>query len=518
MKTRLRCPAFAFACVSAAVFWSTSVPVAIAQWSDGPVIERTIDAHLDFLASDALGGRETGTRYGDITARYIAACLQASGLEPAGADGTYLQPYDLSSSRLMQEACELSAAVAVDSLAFTAGTDYALRGYGRGGFSLAAGATFVGYGRRDGEAGIDDYAGVSVEGRLVVALDGSPSGPSGTLSWRSRREAAQALGAAGLLVIIDPESRSSTRSFNYLTQMMGNQSLELWADEEPGFPFVAMTSEAARRLLGAGGVDLDTEWRVRRGGQVKPAKNLREVRVRLTAPVSSERLVAQNVAAMIRGSDPLLADEVVVMSAHMDHIGTTESGVINNGADDNASGTTTLLTVAEVLASGPAPRRSVLLLAVSGEEKGLLGSEHWVSQPTVPLERIIGNINIDMVGRNAPHVIGATPSPTHADYNTLVTRAVELAPEVGLTVEWVVGAEGVRRRVDQYYQRSDHANFARVGIPVVFFFSGEHEDYHQPTDTADKIDRGKLGRMVRFIANLVTAVANDDQRPSKIEP
>ena len=237
----------------------------------------------------------------------------------------------------------------------------------------------------------------------------------------------------------------------------------------------------------------------------------------LVAPVLSDQTHGYNVLGRLQGSDPQVAQEVVLVTAHMDHIGITRDGRVNNGADDNASGTTTLLVTADELASRPAPRRSIVFLAVSGEEKGLLGSEWWANNPTLPLADAVADINVDMIGRNDPDAVGATPSPEHPEYNTLVERAVQLAPQSGLTITWTAPAAG-DDKVDNYYFRSDHYNFAEKGIPVVFFFSGLHEDYHKPTDDLEKIDRAKIAKMIDLVGRLATDVANADGRPHKLAP
>jgi len=145
-----------------------------------------------------------------------------------------------------------------------------------------------------------------------------------------------------------------------------------------------------------------------------------------------------------------------------------------------------------------------------------LVSEWWVKNPTLPIDSVIADINVDMVGRNDPDSVGITPSPEHADYNTLVAQAVAAGPGVGLSVSWSAGEGKYRRRVDSYYSRSDHANFAEKGIPVVFFFAGEHEDYHQPGDTLDKIDFDKVAKVSQLVETLVASVAEADDRPQRL--
>jgi Zn-dependent M28 family amino/carboxypeptidase len=213
---------------------------------------------------------------------------------------------------------------------------------------------------------------------------------------------------------------------------------------------------------------------------------------------------------MLRGSDPALRDEYVILSAHMDHVGVgtpVNGDSIYNGADDDASGTAALLEIAEAMASLPEPpRRSVVFLHVSGEEKGLLGSRWYSDNPTLPLERIVANINIDMIARNAPDtvvVIGKDYSTMGQTVNAVGARH----PELGLVVSDDIWPE------ERFFFRSDHFNFARKEIPALFFFTGVHEDYHRPSDTVERIDAGKAARVTRLVFYTLHDLANADARP-----
>jgi Zn-dependent M28 family amino/carboxypeptidase len=202
---------------------------------------------------------------------------------------------------------------------------------------------------------------------------------------------------------------------------------------------------------------------------------------------------ASNVCAVLRGSDPKLREEAIVYSAHMDHVGMRMDGEVFNGADDNASGSAGLLAIASAYANAKEkPRRSIVFLSVSGEELGLWGSQYYSDNPTWQLDKIVADINTDMIGRSGaesgPLEITVTPSFRHAKYSTIVRDAAGFASQLG--VSFTSG--------DKYYQRSDHYNFAKKGIPVVFFCTGEHEDYHQVTDTADKLDGEKMQRIARL--------------------
>jgi len=220
---------------------------------------------------------------------------------------------------------------------------------------------------------------------------------------------------------------------------------------------------------------------------------------------------APNVVGILEGSDPELRDEHVVFSAHMDHVGIREADEsgdsIWNGADDNASGTAAVLEVAEAMVDlDPAPRRSMIFLLVSGEERGLWGSNHYAANPSVPVEQLVANFNADMVGRNWTDTIVAI-GKEHSDLGETLERVNAAHPELGMTAIDDLWPE------ENFYRRSDHFNFARRGVPVLFFFNGTHEDYHGRHDEVEKILEDKASRIARLIYHLSLEVANSDQRP-----
>jgi hypothetical protein len=229
-------------------------------------------------------------------------------------------------------------------------------------------------------------------------------------------------------------------------------------------------------------------------------------------PLRPRSRTAPNVVAVFPGADPALRGEYVVLSAHMDHVGVgrpVRGDSIYNGADDDASGTSALVEIAEAFASMPQrPARSILFLGVSGEEKGLLGSEYFSENPTVPLQSIVANLNVDMIGRNAPRDI-VVIGKTYSSLGPLVERVAAQNAELlgGLT------ASDDRWPEERFFFRSDHYNFARKEIPAVFFFAGTHADYHQPSDEVEDLDVDKAARVARMIFLTAHAVATDPQRP-----
>jgi Zn-dependent M28 family amino/carboxypeptidase len=218
-----------------------------------------------------------------------------------------------------------------------------------------------------------------------------------------------------------------------------------------------------------------------------------------------EAIQASNVLGLIPGTDPKLKDEVVILSAHHDHLG-IQGGKLYPGADDDASGTAGILETGRLLARSR-PRRTILLLSVSGEENGLFGSQAFTAAPPLELGRVVANLNLDMIGRGRPDELHVTPAKVPDAVTTLTADARLVAAKLGLPLS--AGAEN-------YWRRSDHFNFVKKGIPALFFFAGMHEDYHQPTDTADKIDFAKMAKIVKVTRELALNVANAPERPQPV--
>jgi Zn-dependent M28 family amino/carboxypeptidase len=248
-----------------------------------------------------------------------------------------------------------------------------------------------------------------------------------------------------------------------------------------------------------------------RGAEPVRVDRVRELTLTLTQRSREEEITAPNVVGILEGSDPALRNEYVVFSAHMDHVGIgapdQRGDSIFNGADDDASGTIAVVEIAEAMASLPTPpRRSMLFLLVSGEEKGLWGSEYFADNPSVSAEQMVANLNMDMVGRNWPDTIVAI-GKEHSDLGATLERVNAAHPELRMT------AIDDRWPAERFYFRSDHYNFARKGVPILFFFNGVHEDYHAVTDSPDKINSEKEARILRLLYFLGQEVANAPKRP-----
>lgn len=456
-------------------------------------------ARIEFLASDFMRGRNTPSPELNIAASYLVNQYKLLGLRPMGEGGTYYQWYPYPRRALDTASVHFGTVDgAGQNVMLGYGTDfYAAPAPARAGVDMNH-ARLVYVGQLDAR-GLPqgDYAGTIP----MVAIPGGPSRDWRTANTRARRRAQEA-GATAVAVILDPAFPDS--SFRRFAATSREASRAVPNDREIAVFY--LTHAAAEGIARRAGVDLNAQPAT--VSAPVPLPNLQGHFAAWARELDQAR--APNVAAVLPGSDPALRNEYVVVSAHMDHVGVgrpVNGDSIYNGADDDASGTAGILEVAQAMASLPvAPRRSVIFLHVSGEEKGLLGSEWFSDHPTVPLGQIVGDINVDMIGRNSPDsvvVIGKTYSTMGATVNAI--RAAH--PELNL-----VAADDIWPQ-QRFFFRSDHYNFARKEVPAIFFFSGVHADYHQPGDEVEKIDTGKAARIARLVFFLANDVANAPQRP-----
>ena len=267
-----------------------------------------------------------------------------------------------------------------------------------------------------------------------------------------------------------------------------------------GLPTISLSDPIRDLLVGALGLAADSKPTLLGGGGV---------RVRFRFAATKETKYERNVVGLFPGSDAEKKKEIIIYSAHYDHVGVDEKGEIFNGSDDNASGTSSLLEIAEAFGQAPRPARSVAFLWVSGEEKGLLGSHWFADHLNLPDgHKIVADINLDMVSRNDPKKIGITPSPKHGDHNSLVPAAQASCLAEGMQVVF---------DADAFYFRTDSYSFASKGIPSIFFFAGVHADYHRPTDDVEKADFEKAARVARAAFRLGWQAAQAPEAPKKIK-
>jgi hypothetical protein len=477
----------------------TATPTAL-QAAAQTITPADLYARIEFLASDLMRGRDTPSRELDIVASYLANQYKLLGFRPGGEGGTFYQRYPYPRRALDTASVHLGTVDAAQQNRMLAyGTDfYATAVAPRAGESADMNHARLVWVGQLGAQGLP--AGDYHEAVPVVSIPGARANRDWRRAVTRARERAQAAGATAVAVVLDPAFPDTT--FRRLAASSREYGRSLPDEREIAVFYV--TNAAAAGIAQRASVDLARPTSGR-------AVELRGLQAHFAArAMPLDQATAPNVIAIIPGSDPALRDEYVVVSAHMDHVGVgrpVNGDSIYNGADDDASGTAGILEVAQAIAALPTrPRRSVAFVHVSGEEKGLLGSRWFSEHPTIPLARIVADINVDMIGRNSPDsvvVIGKTYSTMGAQVNAI--RAAH--PELHLAAADDIWPE------EGFFFRSDHYNFARKEVPAIFFFSGTHPDYHKPSDEVEKIDTDKAARVARLVFYLACDVANSAERP-----
>jgi RpiB/LacA/LacB family sugar-phosphate isomerase len=501
------------ACMVLATFvWITGIvqaqPGELETVSSPEVYAATIDStelesHLMVLASDAFEGRETGERGAEKAAAYIASHFESLGIAPYNGE-TYYQDVPLVRSQIKGGRATVN------------GTD------------LVFLEDFLFYpGIRDGQmsnlpmvAIADTSAWPDVNGAVVVIRASTTDGKT---NWQKglndSRIKASEKGARAVVVVGDGLSTLRSRMKPWLMRksMTLDRSQDLEGDGTRIPTFLVASSSTSNWWSGSALKSWKKWTKAEKKGKRTESSVLPEATWTFELLRDEERIVSQNVLGYIPGRDSVLTKELVVITAHYDHVGTID-GEIHNGADDDGSGTVTVLELAEAYMTavneGNGPRRSVLLMTVVGEEKGLLGSEWYADHPVWPLENTVANLNVDMIGR---------VDEDHADDNRYVylIGSDKLSSELhdiseqantaytNLALDYTFNAPDDPNR---FYYRSDHYNFAKNNIPVIFYFSGVHEDYHRPGDDPEKVMYGKTAEIGRLIFHTSWQLSNQDKR------
>jgi Zn-dependent M28 family amino/carboxypeptidase len=509
----------------------TKPAVAAAGFTPSPA---AIKAHMAFLADDLLEGREAGTRGYDIAANYVASQYAQLGVKPAGDNGSYLQQVPLTASRAASEGGISYTGADGKSGALIFGEDYLPSAQpNKAEVSLTAPLVFVGYGVVAPERGRDDYAGLDVKGKIVVFLSGAPAGFQteerahyGNVGVK--RSEAASHGTVGVLTM---PTTSSEKNRPFARGIPGYQDWRMtWRDAQD-VPYVrggdaaslaTLSLKGAAKLFAGAPATLESVLAAAAtpDGQVKGFDLPMQATVQLKTEI--EKRQSSNVAGLIEGSDPALKAQVIVLSAHLDHLGITTHGTgadkINNGALDNASGVATLLEVARGFKEARTkPRRSILLLAVTAEEKGLIGSEYFAHNPTVPKADLAADVNLDM-----PILL--------YDFQDVVAFGADRS-SIGPAVARAAGRVGIALSPDPLpeeglFTRSDHYRFVEQGVPSVFLMTGFKNGgekgfkdflathYHKPNDDLSQpIDYKAAARFALVNYEIARELADAPARP-----
>ena len=558
MRRRLQAGvAAAAAAVFAALTSIATAPVVAQQgaaaatptMNDSAFAETDLRGWLTYIASDELQGRQAYTEGIGLAGAYIARNLEQWGVAPAGDNGSYFQTVRVLGMRTRSNS-SVTVTVKGERRTFKDGEGVSFPRNQGGKQTVSARAEFVGHGISYAPLGHNDYARAGAAGKVVLYI--GSKGPMGFSAIHSRLLNARgrnAIDGFGAVAAIGPGASTTPLAPPPANQPANNRRVDFQTAQRvdtPVAPQITATDEFFKFVLSGSGQDYgELKSKAERQDSL-PAIPLGDVTI--TIDIDAEYEVVQtrftrNVVGMVRGADPALADQYVMLGAHYDHIGylqfapaaapgapdpliascagqsrpTPRAGDnINNGADDDGSGTVGLMAIARAFAKGPRPRRSVLLVWHTAEEGGLNGSRYMADHPVVPLDRVSAQLNIDMIGRNrcdddaesnTVHLVGSDRISTDL-HNTNEEANASLPRPLTLNYELNDSAD-----LESLYTRSDHYSYASRGVPVIFFTTGLHRDYHYVTDEVDKIRFDKVSRVAQLVYATGWRLANADRAP-----
>jgi hypothetical protein len=521
--------------------------VALAQKPNEPRADQ-LRRHVTYLASDHLEGRRTGTPGANDAAHYIAGEFSQLGLRPAfqtirrprnrgEARSNYRQNFPYIAGVTLGTSNALTFTAGGSEQTLRVGEDWMPLGFSTNGRLEKLPTVFVKHGITAAELNYDDYAGANASGKIAIAFAAAPEADNPHSQFaryedpRWRAIAARNAGAKALVLIV----RSENFREAHLTRLRYDNS-----SGDAGLPVIVISRQTAARLLNLNDIGALAEFE--RTMKQPAATPYATPPMSLTSDLIRQEVAAYNIVGILDGSDPVLRKEAIVIGAHYDHLGrggegslAPKEGEVHHGADDNASGVAGMLELARSFTySRPKPRRTIIFIAFSGEEEGLLGSNYYVNNPVVPLANTVAMINMDMIGRAKDRKLVIGGVGTAQQWRSLID-ASNTAQSLSVTVDSpathtsgmpiVVGANGrtvvttdsssslVITMNEDGYGPSDHSSFYAKQVPVLFFWTGTHADYHKPSDTADKINYEDEAKILALVSRIVRSVDRDDQRP-----
>ena len=471
--------------------------------------------HVFYLADDLLSGRETGSSEIVLVEEYVAGNFDRIGLAPLPGEEDLFLEFKIIESKYDPEFTGFS--FTRDGAASTAVPGRDFRPFGFSGEGLVeAEVVFAGYGITAPEYGYDDYAGLDVEGRIVLIMrhepgENDPDSPFQGTSFSKhalftkKAEYARQHGASGMLLYTDPLHHPPEDDLRFVSVMHpAGTDIQEVSNQSSSFLALNISRGAAERMTGEVSLE-DLQTAV--DGNTKPKYlDIGPVRASIRVEKKQEvrEITARNVAGFLEGSDPDLLDEWIVVGGHHDHLGkfSGQGDVIYNGADDNASGTSGVLELAEAFSTLPVkPRRSMVFITFSGEEQGLLGSRSLVEKGMIPVEKVVFMLNLDMIGRNPGKNVQISGNGiTEQVREIILLEKQESLIPFSLTGNYDLG-------------NSDHDPFYRAGVPFLFFFTGEHDDYHRVTDHADRLEYERMTEILRLAYRIVYSIADENEPP-----
>lgn len=470
------------------------------------ITQEELMQHVKYLSSDALEGRKSGTKGNELAAEYIAKQFASSGLRPFGDENSFFQKFKFISNLRVGKKNTLIVKLEDKEIAFKPEVDFIPMNFSED-TMVTASLVFAGYGIIADTLNYNDYEGIDVKNKILLILRYSPDGDSiGSpyyeySSFQKKIMTARDKGAAGIIFVSGPKEKNK------------NQLIPLRVERgsmNSGLPVINLKCDAAENILAMKGVNLDSIQSVI--NQFKKPKSFEIPDIQVTMQTEIERVYGEtkNVVGVLEGNDPKLKNEYIIIGAHFDHIGLGGYGsgsllpdtiAIHNGADDNASGTAGLLEIAEYISSRRHEiRRSFVFVAFSAEELGLLGSAHFVKNPPIELKNVIGMINMDMIGRLKDSVLTIQGVGTSPVWKEIIARQ-----NADSVFKLKLGQDG--------FGSSDHASFNSKEIPVLFFFTGLHNDYHKPSDDWDLINYTGQKLVTEFVSKIVLDLDTISNKP-----
>lgn len=519
----------AFIMPSFVVGQTATKPKSPARISAENITAKQLREYLYFVASDSMGGRDTPSRGLDVTAEFIGMMLSRWGFKPAGDDGTFYQKIALAANDTDTD----KSSFAINGTKLRYGVDYYANPVA--GTAADSPVVFGGNGWFVKEKSIDAFKGLDVKGKTVVIYSETdyPDGItredfiSGKLGKFGEdviapQAYARMKGAAGLIVISTNDIEKRWDLFRSETEK-GRPNVPKFASEGrrrggANVPTITISRETAAKLFQGEEKDFSS------GGSFELKK-----KIGYTIETKPAPAMTQNVVAIWEGSDPVLKNEMVAIGAHYDHVGTNPltkgDDKIFNGADDDGSGTVSVLAIAEALAkSNKRPKRSILFVWHAGEEKGLWGSRYFNLFPTVDIKKVVAQLNIDMIGRSKKTGDSDPRNKELSGENEIYVIGSEMMSSTLGTVTKSINDSYLKlnynyryddpKDPNRFFFRSDHFNYAVNGIPIVFWFDGVHEDYHQAGDEAQKIDYSRMEKIARTIYLTLWEIGDLKSRPA----
>lgn len=484
--------------------------------------EEDLKRHLSVIASDEYAGRETGMIGQKMTEKYLVNAFKEIGLSPGNGE-SYIQHFDVVNYNP-------DADIVIDNEKYDFYNEFYFYQKFEKDIEVEE-LLFLGYGID--APNYSDYKGKDVKGKFLIILEDEPldkkerSLITGTYedsdwayNWQKKYLTAVEKGALGIITIV----KDFDNKVELIKDYQGSPKMSLLNDREPdeysdSAPCIYISEKLGSRLLKKADLEYNDVIKQISKKQTTISGTIK-TKMKIDFLPEGDLLQSSNVLGYLEGDS--LKDELLIITAHYDHLG-KQGDLIYNGADDDGSGTVGILEIAQAFVAakknGHGPKRSILFMAVSGEEKGLLGSAYYADNPVYELNKTVANLNVDMIGRhdeyhdnsNYVYVIGADRLST--DLHNINERANKTYTK--LELDYTYNEE---EDPNQFYYRSDHYNFARNGIPAIFYFSGTHEDYHEPTDTVDKIEFEKMTTILQLIYYTAWELVNREDRIKVDQP